>query len=163
MTEKVETATMGRPTKYLPEYCEQIVKYFDKEPIEKIETIKEDKNGDPYTVINERACQCPTFEYFSAKLGVSRQTMLSWTKLFPEFLVAYESARSFQANIMLVNGMSGAYNAGFTGLSMKNMHGWKDKSEVENNHTVHQMAPVSLGEKKLDFLVGDDLEEKDGS
>ncbi len=164
MTEKVEGAVIGRPTLYKPEYCELIIEYFNRDPIETVKIEKMDESGECYDppkfkMVRE-PCQCPTFEYFSAKIGVTRQTVSSWCKTYPEFLTAYETARAYQANIMLVNGMSGAYNAGFTGLSMKNMHGWKDKSEVENHHTVNQMAPVSLNNKQLDFDIGDKLEDK---
>ena len=149
-------AVMGRPTKYRPEYCDQIIKFFDREPVERFEVIKYNKAGQEYSVTEERACQCPTFEKFSADVGVSRQTLLAWTKDFPDFLVAYTNARALQANIMLVNGMSGLYNAGFTGLSMKNMHGWADKQEVENTHTVNQMPHVQIGGEAMIFDVGDD-------
>lgn len=169
MTEKVEGAVIGRPTKYRPEYCERIIEFFDRDPIETREVIIKDEKGDPALddkgEVKKRIvtgpCQCPTFEKFSADLSVSRSTLMEWTKSFPEFQVAYTKARGMQANIMMVNGMSGAYNAAFTNLSMKNMHGWRDKSEVENNHIVHQMPSVSLNGKTLEFDVGEPLEIED--
>lgn len=160
MTEHIEVIQLGRPSSYRPEYCLEIIEFFNRDPIETKAVEYEDKNGEPQTKIVTGPCQCPTFEKFSADIGVSRQTLLSWTKKFPDFLVAYERSRSYQANIMMVNAMNGYYNAGFTGLSMKNMHGWKDKSEVENTHMINSMPPVSLGDKKLDFLVGDEIEEE---
>lgn len=149
---------MGRPSKYKPEFCDKIIEFFDRQPIESVEVTKEDKNGDPYTVTTERPCQCPTFEKFAADCGVARQTLHDWCKQHPLFLDAYNKARGFQANIMLVNGMSGAYNSGFTGLSMKNMHGWKDKSEVDNNHSVNMMPSVKIGGKEVEFDCGDEVE-----
>lgn len=163
MTEPVEGAVMGRPTDYLIEYCEKIIKFFDREPIETIEIPYEDKNGETQIKILREPCQCPTFEKFSADIGVSRQTLLAWTKKNPDFLVAYERARCLQANIMMVNGMSGAYSAAFTNLSMKNMHGWADKQEIENSHTVQQMPTVKIGGDELIFDVGeDDVKEIEG-
>ena len=44
-------------------------------------------------------------------------------------------------------------------FALKNF-GWKDKTEVENTHLINSMPPVSLGDKKLDFLVGDEIEEE---
>lgn len=48
----------GRPTDYLPEYCEQVIDFM--------------AGGF-------------SFEAFAGKIGVSKQTLYEWTKVHPEF------------------------------------------------------------------------------
>jgi len=156
----------GRPSKYKPEFCEQMIKFFDRNPVETIEAGKlYDKEGNvTKTLTKEVACQCPTFEKYCADIGISKQTFHNWVKEHEMFLDAYLKSKNFQANIMMVNGMSGMFNPGFTGLSMKNMHNWSDKQEIENTHIVRQMPTVKLNGDDIEFDVGDAvlLEDKEG-
>ena len=140
-----------------------MLEFFNKEPTYMQEIEHFDKDGNLSRVSQkEVATQCPTFERFCANLLISRQTFHVWVKKYPEFNDAYQASREMQANIMMVNGMNGLYNSGFTGLSMKNMHGWADKQEVDNVHTVNQMPLVKIAGKPLMFDVGEDVEGEDG-
>lgn len=134
-----------------------MIEFFDREPIITEVIEYEDKNGDTKTKTVTGPCQCPTFEKYCADTGISKQTFHNWTREHPEFLDAYQRSKNMQANIMMVNGLSGAYNSGFTGLSMKNMHGWSDKQEIENTHNVVQMPSVQLNGTDLEFDIGEDV------
>lgn len=140
----------GCPSKYDPKYCEEIINFFDVEP---------------YKTVKGKAvpCKLPTFNQFARKIGISNSTLFKWRKTYKEFGVACNDAKALQRDIMVINGVAGLYNPGFLGLSMKNMHGWSDKQEIDNTHNVNMMPPVKItdgnGEpRELDFEVGDLLE-----
>lgn len=111
MTEK---RLKGRPSKYDEKYCEDIVEYFE-------------------SFIGMVPPKCPLFEVYAANIAVHRDTLQEWSKVHEKFSVAYSKARSIQLDIMVNNGFIGVFNPGFTKFAMQNMHGWKDKQEVDNN------------------------------
>lgn len=110
----------GRPSKYDPKYCEEIVKYFSIEP---------------YDVWGEKKVpnDLPLFCGFAASINVSRDTLLEWTKKHDEFSGAYNKCKELQKNILVVNGLLGLYNSGFAQFTAKNITDMEDK--VENKHS----------------------------
>jgi len=106
----------GRPTKYLPEYCEQIIKFFNKKPYRK-------RAG------KEEANPPPLFIRFAIKIGVSYETLQEWRRVHTEFSDAYKKAKKMQEAIMIEGAIAGHYVPVFTIFAMKNMHQWRDKKE----------------------------------
>jgi len=76
----------GAPTKYKPEYCEQLIAHFTVEHAEEVEETHTNQKGDTWSVDKERANSLPTFEGFATKLEVCVDTLMDWTRAFPEFL-----------------------------------------------------------------------------
>lgn len=110
----------GRPTKYKPEYCEQIIKYFDVEHTKIV--------GD-----REIANDLPTFQEFAHSIDVHVDTLHEWKKVHPDFSEAYKRAQALQEAMWLKNSMKGYYPGSFTIFAGKNMFGWRDKKEVEHS------------------------------
>jgi hypothetical protein len=122
----------GQPTKYRPEYCEQIIEYFTVQPQQTVykKTYYADgglKSEEP-VVLPE---QLPTFQKFADTIGVVVSTLWEWEKEHIEFSKAYARAKQLQEHIWLVNGMSNLYNAQFAQFFGKNCLGYKDKTETE--------------------------------
>ncbi len=61
---------------------------------------------------------------------------LSWQALYASckdndaFIVAHARAKEIQEERLALGGLTERYNASMTGLTLKNVSGWKDKNEV---------------------------------
>lgn len=123
----------GRKTTYKPKYCEQIIKYFNREPYEREEVEHSRKDGSTYFTIEYIPCDPPTYEGFATKIGVHRITLLDWCERYPEFDYAYKQCKDFQKNILIINGAKGFYNAPFTIFLASNVTDMKSKVVTEND------------------------------
>jgi hypothetical protein len=132
----------GQPTKYRPEYCQEILDYFGILPtyITKKTTIT--KSGGEITEDVERANSLPTIEGFANKLGVTTATIVNWTKDNEEFLSAYTRAKAMQKDILIQNGMKGLYNPQFAQFVATNCTDMRIKSEVA--HTGAEGKPLTV-------------------
>lgn len=97
----------GRPTKYLPEFCEQCIEFM----------------GLGYSLTA-----------FAGKIGVSRATVTTWLKEWPEFGEAAaigQASRTMKLEETLLAGESGPKVQGHI-FALKNAapDDWKDKREV---------------------------------
>ncbi len=126
-------AKVGRPTKYDPKYCQEIVDYFDVEPTKIVKERFYYKNGDEKERDIEVANELPTIEKFCIDIGISKSTLHEWRKNNKEFSNAYNVARALQQDLWLKNGLKGLYNASFAIFAGKNMFGWRDKQELEHS------------------------------
>lgn len=139
-------AKIGRPTKYKPEYCQQIIDYFNVEPQQT--TYKKTYYADGTLKSEEPvvlAEQFPTLQGFAHEIGVDVDTLLNWTKKHDEFFGAYTRAKELQEKIWLINGMGGLYNSQFAQFFGKNCLGYKDKTEQDIN-----VAPFEVNIKVVD-------------
>ena len=121
----------GQPTKYKPEYCQQLIDYFSIEPLE---IIREQEivgtEGGKY--VSRRLPQrFPWFEGFARKIGVHRNTLKNWCNEHPEFVEAYETAKDLQREFLVDIGLSGATSASFAIFTMKNVCGWRDERDLK--------------------------------
>lgn len=121
----------GQPTKYKPEYCQQLIDYFSIEPLEIIrEQEITDTEGGKH--ISRRLPQrFPWFEGFARKIGVHRNTLKNWCDEYPEFAEAYETAKDLQREFLVDIGLSGATSASFAIFTMKNVCGWRDERDLK--------------------------------
>lgn len=136
----------GRPTKYKPEYCEEIIKFFSAPTVSVVLEDVVTKSGEVVTVERSVANKLPTFERFCANLSVTTDTLFYWANENREFSVAYKKAKELQKDFWIENSMAGRYNAAFTIFAGKNMFGWRDKVEVEGNIT-HTMQLSTMYEQ----------------
>ena len=134
----------GRPTKYLPKYCQQIIDYFTVEPL--------DANGD--------AVAPPYIQEFCLSIGINKSTLQEWVSKYPDFSNAYRIAKEKQRQLMVTLALQGHYNASFTWRAMMNMHGWRDKSD--NVHTGKDGASLfpNLSDADLDARIAAIMDEK---
>jgi len=112
----------GRPTKYKPEYCEQIVEEFSK-------------GGHVMT--------------FAYRVGVSKQTVYDWCDAHPEFLDAKQRAEcaAFEFyNKLSIGLMAGKIKGNATPwvLQMKNRFGYRDRIETSETETDKFRTPANL-------------------
>lgn len=124
----------GRPTKYKPEYCQQLVDYFNR----------------PLAVSNGRkkeASELPMLIGFAMEIGVCVDTLHEWQNVHPEFSEAYKKAKKLQEQLIAANAMNNRYNAYFAQFMLKNNHGWKDKQEVEQTQTIK----INIDQDDLDL------------
>lgn len=131
---------MGRPTEYRPEYCQALIEHMEKGL---------------------------SFEAFAGALGVAKQTLYNWEKLFPEFVDAKEigigRARIFWENLGInhvVNqsesfgqgvSQSKSLNASVWIFNMKNRFQWRDKQPDEVDVVVNNVSAKS--DEELDKRV----------
>lgn len=121
----------GQPTKYKPEYCQQLIDYFSIEPLE---IIREQEiigtEGGKY--VSRRLPQrFPWFEGFARKIGVHRNTLKNWCAEHPEFAEAYDTAKDLQREFIVDVALSGAAPPSFAIFTMKNVCGWRDERDLK--------------------------------
>lgn len=121
----------GQPTKYKPEYCQQLIDYFSIEPLEIIrEQEITDTEGSKY--VSRRLPQrFPWFEGFARKIGVHRNTLKNWCAEHPEFAEAYDTAKDLQREFIVDVALSGAAPPSFAIFTMKNVCGWRDERDLK--------------------------------
>ena len=109
---------MGRPTKYDPKFCEELVAHM---------------------------ARGKSFETFAAKLGFSKDTLYQWVKKYPEFSDAKKrgTVQSFDKWEDLGHRLAEEGNAAVYIFNMKNRFGWRDKME----HSMDERKPIVLAYK----------------
>ena len=163
-----EKRKVGRPSKYKEEYCQMMIDYFSVEPTEMrldTEVVESGEIGDHAEVIRkksttkEKGVQFPTFVRFALKIGVTDNTLQHWCKDNPEFLRAYDSCRELQEDCWKINSLNGTYNPTFAQFLGKNVYGYKDRTEVDQNVVITAMPTIQLnnGEPLL-LEVGEEIE-----
>lgn len=138
-----QTRKIGRPTNYIPEYCDLLIEYFSnrsqivgfKKVYYKDGTLKSEE---PVTM----PPSYPTFQGFATTINTTVKTLLDWKEKYPEFGEAYARAKDIQESILVENGIQGLYNAGFCQFIAKNTFGYKDKVETENKTTMEVSGSV---------------------
>ena len=137
---------VGRPTKYKPEYCQEILEFFNRKPFEPVfdanGNIALDKQGRPVMM----PTALPTLAGFAIKLQTHRETVLNWTHKHPEFLDSYKRAKAMQEEILVQNGLAGNYEKAFAIFLAKNVTEMKDYKAIEV--TAGQEAASTLSTTK---------------
>jgi hypothetical protein len=125
----------GRPTKYKPEYCEEMLKFFLEWP--EYREVEEDavSAGRKVKVIKRYPNRPPTLNKFSIKIGVDRTTLTRWAKENPDFCIVYERCVTIYEEFLSDKGLSSEYNAGFAKMLLSNHTRLKVNQEVEVTHS----------------------------
>ncbi len=128
-----------RPTSWKKEYNDAIVKFFSEEPLR----LFFDKVNKPHLVANKP----PTFEKFADKIGVCVDSMNEWQKeenkkKYPGFSESYARAKQLQKDFLMAIGSTNAGNASFCIFMLKNNHGMRDKTEVDQNVKIDNLQDV---------------------
>lgn len=116
---KEDFLDVGRPTKYRPEYCEELIKHFE--------------SGYSY-------------ESFAGALGVNLDTLYHWQSLFPEFSEAKKIGIQKSRLVWEKMGIHGTMGKipGFSPamwiFNMKNRFRWTDR--METDVIEHQLEAV---------------------
>lgn len=107
---------LGRPSTYNPKYPDQMIKFF------------EDRVDKPKDM--------PTLTKFAMELGIHPDTITDWGAKFPPFFRAIKRCKKIQEEVLIQNGLSSRYNTAFTIFCMKNLHGWKNEQQADNNQEI---------------------------
>ena len=141
------TKKTGRPSSYRPRYCQMIIKFFEDHEL-MAERIK--ATGDNGYEQTERiANEYPTIADFARKIRVNRSSILAWAETYPEFSKALKEAKDLQHEIIIKGGLMGVFNASFSIFAMKNIAGWRDKTEVEVNMNVTLANRIQESRRKV--------------
>ncbi len=145
----------GRPTKYKPEYCQQIIDYFSVQPQQTVYKKEYFKDG---TIKSEvpitLPAQFPTFQGFAQEIGVNTSTLYEWVNEYKEFSESFTRAKEIQEKIWLINSMGNLYNSQFAQFFGKNCLGYKDKTEIE-----HTGEPGLIAVANFNSLPESDLKQ----
>ena len=103
----------GRPTKYRPKYCEQIVKFFDIKHFE--EKVVARASGKYEKVEYKEIANPPRFfSQFARSIKLEETSTLSdWARAHPEFKRALLRAKELQMEMIHVNSCKGLFDSKF--------------------------------------------------
>jgi hypothetical protein len=127
----------GRPSKYDPKYCQQIIDWFSIEPSREVE-IPHYKDGEiTWTDFKKVPNKLPTYHEFARHIKVNQETLTEWVGVYKEFSAAFTYTKELQKYFIVQNGLAGIYNPTFSQFVMTNITDWKNKQEFDhlNNGT----------------------------
>lgn len=110
--------TLGRPTDYNPKYCADIVNFFLNHII--------DRDKPDY----------PTITDFARKYNITRSSINLWATKYPDFSEALKQIKELQKEIIIKGAITGVFNASFSIFAMKNIAGWRDKTDIEHSGSI---------------------------
>lgn len=93
----------------------------------------------------------PSRAGLAVELGISRETLTSWGKSFPEFLGTLERLLAVQERVTLSKGLSGDFNSNIAKMLLGN-HGYSDSQKID-----HASSDGSMSPKEPRQLSDDDL------
>ena len=142
--EKPEGYVFGRPTKYKPEYCEQMVEFFSRPHTKEVLVDRDESGKNPIT--KTVANPIPTFERFAFLVGVTVSTLWEWEKEHDDFSKAYKLAKSLQKDMLIQNTMLGFYKENFAKFFAINSTDMRDT--VEHKHELGASLESIIGTTK---------------
>lgn len=118
-------AKTGRPSKYDPIYCEQLIEHLS--------------GG-------------ASIASFAASIGVARSTVHQWAEDYPEFSDALKVAKArcaawWEARLRAIaieGGAPGAATAVIFGLKNMASDDWREKQEIDHKSSDGSMTPVRI-------------------
>lgn len=109
----------GRPSKYSEEMVEKAREYLDS---------CVDSITDHGITVN-----LPTIYGLARYINVNRDTLYEWAKHNPIFSDTLRDIEEEQAQRLLNNGLSGAYNSTIAKLILSSNHGMKERTDTTTN------------------------------
>lgn len=107
---------LGRPTKYRPEFVDEVDRYLE-------ESIDEVVDG-------KLKVSIPTIEGFAMRLDIGKRALYDYEKDYPEFSHALDKIRMEQKKRLLNMGLSGDYNSTIAKLILSANHGMTDRVDT---------------------------------
>lgn len=121
----------GRPTKYTPQICEDLVNFFDGDPYEDREIPHMGKTGEfKWMDYKRMANKLPTVRSFCKKYKIHYDTFYEWVKVHPQFSDAFTRAQELRKWFLIENGLNGTYNPLFAKFTAINITDMRDKQDV---------------------------------
>lgn len=154
----------GRPTKYKPEFCQQLIDFFDTEPFTTIDIIHYQKDGKTKSWVDKKRVpnKLPTLIDFAKFISVAVRTVYGWidkesTSYQKEFLQTLEVAREIRKWFIVQNGLCGLWNPLFAKFVSINVTDMRDKKEVELPDLANfaSMIQAARKAKQIDSVTSD--------
>lgn len=148
--------TIGRPSSYNPEYCDQIIKFFSREPFTVL--LVDDGGGNKVPALDRKGqpilipCTFPTKEGFARSIGVCRDTIHEWSRVYSDFSDAIKKAETIQKDILIQNGLLGAYEKTFAIFVAKNVTDMSDKQDINHTSSDGSMSPKDSTSATIEAL-----------
>ena len=131
---------LGRPTKYKPEYCQQIEVFFDREIYKMIENEKTTEYFESGKIKKESYKKMmipndlPFFEDFAKSINVNDDTLNQWCKVHQEFSDSYKRCKEKQKQFLITNGLNGNSPSPAFIFVAKNLTNMRDEQKVISEH-----------------------------
>lgn len=109
---------VGRPTKYYPEICEEMIEFFSVDCVE-------------YVRGEKRVVKFPTFERFAINKRLHHSTLLDWCTKYPDFSEAYALCKEVQKDLLIEGGLGGHYNGQFAKFLALNVTDLREVVDVK--------------------------------
>lgn len=124
----------GAPSDFKPEYCQQLIQYFDIEPVREIPETWYNPDGSVKRESMKLVANPPRhIGGFARSIGVAKSTVYDWARKYPDFAYSLLHARDMRRSMIIDNALAGLYNPLFAKLAAANLFGWHDRQDV--NHT----------------------------
>ena len=121
---------------YEPIYCQKIIDFFSP-PYYIIKDMTITKPDGTQIDKTEMEALPPRFlSDFAVSIGIKRgysQLFSRWKDTYPEFAEALKEAKELETQIYRVNGSMGLYHGAFSIFTLKNIAGWRDKTDTEHS------------------------------
>jgi len=114
---------------YKPEYCKQMIEFFDRPYTETKKKVWKTKQGTEFSEDIKVANDLPTFPGFARKIGVYSGTFNGWKEKYPEFREAWDRCHDIQHDMVLVNALCDRYDSQFAKFYSVNAFGMVDRAE----------------------------------
>ena len=121
---------VGRPSKYDPKYCDEIIEFFSIDPYREVKVTKTDKQGNELTYYEDKSNDLRFISAFARKIRVNTSTIWEWSKKHSEFSYALKMAKDLQKEHLITCGLRGLFDRTFAIFTAKNIAGMRDKAEV---------------------------------
>lgn len=141
MEETIIKHAGGRPTKYDDTMVGKTYEYINS-CVDEIEIFDKTVGDKSNTYERILKTNIPTVAGLAIHLGVNKTTLYEWSKEYKEFSNALDDLSAIQENKLLNGGVSGSYNSTISKLILSSNHGYKEKSETDNNHIVLMPSDV---------------------
>jgi hypothetical protein len=143
----------GKPTKYRPIYCQQIITFFNRNHTYESEVTHTNKKGESWTSYQTKANPVPLMCDFALYLDTDVATLHRWTKQHEDYRKASTHAQDLQLrHLATVTGL-GLYNANWSVFMAKNISKWRDKKDIEHSGQVDSTLFVNKMLDKTDDAI----------
>ena len=128
----------GRPTKYTPDLVDKVYEYLDtcKQTVEDYVKTDGEKSQSYQRIIH---ANIPKRTGLAGYLKVNQETLTEWGKIYPDFSAALDEVDRQQHDRLVEGGLNGDFSPVITKLMLSNNHGYREKSEVDNNVKINEV------------------------
>lgn len=128
--DKIVEYRKGVNLKYNEDMPANLINYFVDRPIyEEHKTYNKDGN---WIRTNRTAEPLPTMMDFCRDYGISHHTVYDWVEKYPQFKQAKDTVDKLRERYLVVNALLGLINSQFAMFALKNKHGWRDVSTLDD-------------------------------